>query len=275
MSNCLRCIWSAICYNVSSLTSAFCIHPQVELENWVNSIHSACAAAFARHRGKTGTLHLLQEEIFRLEKAIESVSKYKYVAIRCGIYHLYTHIHIHKGRKTNIHFPTYTFNVGLRACKSIRCGFSVHRAPPGECQDEIQGAQAWIAVAFRISHFAFCVLHFDDADSAAALLAQEIVAARELSQFCQVAAMQNEWAHTAIRIQRHTVMSKRITLRFVAVRPTKPHWMAYATNNPSIGIAYERIIKHGICANSKWDLNYYESHCTECNTPLNGRWKAN
>lgn len=48
---------------------------QVELENWVNSIHSACAAAFARHRGKTGTLHLLQEEIFRLEKAIESVSR--------------------------------------------------------------------------------------------------------------------------------------------------------------------------------------------------------
>jgi hypothetical protein len=47
----------------------------VELENWVNSIHSACAAAFARHRGKTGTLHLLQEEIFRLDKAIESVRK--------------------------------------------------------------------------------------------------------------------------------------------------------------------------------------------------------
>ncbi|KAJ8887518.1 hypothetical protein PR048_013734 [Dryococelus australis] len=55
----------------------FCVFQapcQVELENWVNSIHSACAAAFARHRGKTGTLHLLQEEIFRLEKAIESVS---------------------------------------------------------------------------------------------------------------------------------------------------------------------------------------------------------
>ena len=47
---------------------------QVELENWVNSIHSACAAAFARHRGKTGTLHLLQEDIYRLEKNIESVS---------------------------------------------------------------------------------------------------------------------------------------------------------------------------------------------------------
>uniref|UniRef100_A0A182QZ20 Still life n=1 Tax=Anopheles farauti TaxID=69004 RepID=A0A182QZ20_9DIPT len=53
---------------------------QVELENWVNSIHSACAAAFARHRGKTGTLHLLQEEIFRLEKAIESDHKLKHMA---------------------------------------------------------------------------------------------------------------------------------------------------------------------------------------------------
>lgn len=51
----------------------FYVYSQVELENWVNSIHSACAAAFARHRGKTGTLHLLQEEIFRLDKAIESV----------------------------------------------------------------------------------------------------------------------------------------------------------------------------------------------------------
>uniref|UniRef100_A0A8D8VG35 T-lymphoma invasion and metastasis-inducing protein 1 n=2 Tax=Cacopsylla melanoneura TaxID=428564 RepID=A0A8D8VG35_9HEMI len=53
---------------------------QVELENWVNSIHSACAAAFARHRGKTGTLHLLQEEIFRLEKAIDSDNKLKHMA---------------------------------------------------------------------------------------------------------------------------------------------------------------------------------------------------
>ncbi|KAL0126687.1 hypothetical protein PUN28_005216 [Cardiocondyla obscurior] len=53
---------------------------QVELENWVNSIHSACAAAFARHRGKTGTLHLLQEEIFRLEKSIESDHKMKHMA---------------------------------------------------------------------------------------------------------------------------------------------------------------------------------------------------
>merc|ERR1719336_1043083 len=53
---------------------------QVELDNWVNSIHSACAAAFARHRGKTGTLHLLQEEIYRLEKGIESDQKLKHMA---------------------------------------------------------------------------------------------------------------------------------------------------------------------------------------------------
>ncbi|XP_035224878.1 protein still life, isoform SIF type 1-like isoform X3 [Stegodyphus dumicola] len=52
----------------------------VELENWINSIHCACAAAFARHRGKTGTLHLLQEEIFRLEKEIESDFKMKHMA---------------------------------------------------------------------------------------------------------------------------------------------------------------------------------------------------
>lgn len=59
----------------NTIQYAFSSNPifQVELENWVNSIHSACAAAFARHRGKTGTLHLLQEEIFRLDKAIETV----------------------------------------------------------------------------------------------------------------------------------------------------------------------------------------------------------
>ncbi|KAG8196075.1 hypothetical protein JTE90_007815 [Oedothorax gibbosus] len=51
-----------------------------ELENWVNSIHCACAAAFARHRGKTGTLHLLQEEIFKLEKEIDSDYKMKHMA---------------------------------------------------------------------------------------------------------------------------------------------------------------------------------------------------
>lgn len=51
---------------------------QVELENWVNSIHSACGAAFARHRGKIGTLHLLQEEIYRIEKQVEAVCTFKF-----------------------------------------------------------------------------------------------------------------------------------------------------------------------------------------------------
>ncbi|XP_065201783.1 protein still life, isoform SIF type 1 isoform X2 [Planococcus citri] len=53
---------------------------QVELENWINSIHSACAAAFARHRGKTGTFHLLSEEVFKVEKALESDHKMKHMA---------------------------------------------------------------------------------------------------------------------------------------------------------------------------------------------------
>lgn len=39
----------------------------------MNSIHSACGAAFARHRGKIGTLHLLQEEIYRIEKQVDAV----------------------------------------------------------------------------------------------------------------------------------------------------------------------------------------------------------
>ena len=56
---------------------------QIELEEWINSIHSACAAAFARHRGKTGTLHLLQEEIYRLEKGIESVSTLLSIDFNC------------------------------------------------------------------------------------------------------------------------------------------------------------------------------------------------
>ncbi|XP_008182231.1 protein still life, isoform SIF type 1 isoform X4 [Acyrthosiphon pisum] len=53
---------------------------QVELENWVNSIHSACGAAFARHRGKIGTLHLLQEEIYRIEKQVDADQKLKHMA---------------------------------------------------------------------------------------------------------------------------------------------------------------------------------------------------
>ncbi|CAH1980024.1 unnamed protein product [Acanthoscelides obtectus] len=55
-------------------------HSRTSQEGLHILIHSACAAAFARHRGKTGTLHLLQEEIFRLEKAIETDYKLKHMA---------------------------------------------------------------------------------------------------------------------------------------------------------------------------------------------------
>ena len=64
-------------YFIHFVSRPLCQAPcQAELETWVNSIHSACAAAFARHRGKTGTLHLLQEEILRLERSIESVTEF-------------------------------------------------------------------------------------------------------------------------------------------------------------------------------------------------------
>ncbi|XP_015789584.1 protein still life, isoform SIF type 1-like isoform X2 [Tetranychus urticae] len=53
---------------------------QMELDNWIGAIHNACGSAFARHRGKTGTLHLLQEETHRIERAIESEGKLKHMA---------------------------------------------------------------------------------------------------------------------------------------------------------------------------------------------------
>lgn len=53
---------------------------QVELENWISAIHNACGAAFARHRGKTGALHLLQDEIQRMERQIEVDAKLKHMA---------------------------------------------------------------------------------------------------------------------------------------------------------------------------------------------------
>lgn len=53
---------------------------QVELENWISAIHNACGAAFARHRGKTGALHLLQDEIQRMDRQIEVDAKLKHMA---------------------------------------------------------------------------------------------------------------------------------------------------------------------------------------------------
>ncbi|XP_074593013.1 guanine nucleotide exchange factor still life [Brevipalpus obovatus] len=55
---------------------------QEELELWISAIHNACGSAFARHRGKTGTLHLLQEDIHRISQQIESESKSRHLAER-------------------------------------------------------------------------------------------------------------------------------------------------------------------------------------------------
>lgn len=53
---------------------------QLELDNWIGAIHNACGAAFARHRGKNGALHLLQDEVSRMERQIEVDAKLKHMA---------------------------------------------------------------------------------------------------------------------------------------------------------------------------------------------------
>lgn len=63
---------------------------QEELELWVSAIHNACGSAFARHRGKTGTIHLLQEELHRISKQIESDAKLRHLAERELIDHIVT-----------------------------------------------------------------------------------------------------------------------------------------------------------------------------------------
>lgn len=50
---------------------------QTELENWITAIHSACAAAVARHHHKEDTLQLLKSEIKKLEQKIDMDEKMK------------------------------------------------------------------------------------------------------------------------------------------------------------------------------------------------------
>lgn len=50
---------------------------QTELENWITAIHSACAAAVARHHHKEDTLRLLRSEIKKLEQKIDMDEKMK------------------------------------------------------------------------------------------------------------------------------------------------------------------------------------------------------
>ena len=47
----------------------------MELENWMNGLHSACAPSFARQHGKENTLKLLRSEIQKLENSIDLVSR--------------------------------------------------------------------------------------------------------------------------------------------------------------------------------------------------------
>lgn len=46
----------------------------MEMENWIYSIHLACAASFARHLGRDSTVKLLSSEIHKLENSIDLVS---------------------------------------------------------------------------------------------------------------------------------------------------------------------------------------------------------
>ncbi|XP_036357057.1 protein still life, isoform SIF type 1 isoform X5 [Octopus sinensis] len=72
--------------NIFSLSTAFGdaylfqAPSQIELENWIRAIHSACASLFARQHGKDNTLKLLKSEIQRLETNIDMDVKMKKMA---------------------------------------------------------------------------------------------------------------------------------------------------------------------------------------------------
>ncbi|XP_041463268.1 T-lymphoma invasion and metastasis-inducing protein 2-like isoform X2 [Lytechinus variegatus] len=53
---------------------------QIELENWVTAIHSACSSAFARQHGKDDTLRLLKSQNQKLEDQIDQENKTKKMA---------------------------------------------------------------------------------------------------------------------------------------------------------------------------------------------------
>ncbi|XP_071502543.1 protein still life, isoforms C/SIF type 2-like [Diadema antillarum] len=53
---------------------------QIELENWVTAIHSACSSAFARQHGKDDTLRLLRTQTHKLEGQIDQENKTKKMA---------------------------------------------------------------------------------------------------------------------------------------------------------------------------------------------------
>ncbi|XP_050393235.1 protein still life, isoform SIF type 1 isoform X3 [Patella vulgata] len=53
---------------------------QIDLENWIRSIHSACASSFARQHGKDNTLKLLKSELNRLDSNVDTDVKMKKMA---------------------------------------------------------------------------------------------------------------------------------------------------------------------------------------------------
>ncbi len=62
---------------------------QIELENWINAIHSACASSFARQHGKENTLKLLRSEIQKLENSIDIVSIKSICVCVCFVFFKY------------------------------------------------------------------------------------------------------------------------------------------------------------------------------------------
>ena len=66
------------CYAMTVITShSLRCHQatsQIEQENWINALHSACASSFARQHGKENTIKLLRSEIHKLENSIDIVS---------------------------------------------------------------------------------------------------------------------------------------------------------------------------------------------------------
>ncbi|XP_078617523.1 uncharacterized protein LOC144885476 [Branchiostoma floridae x Branchiostoma japonicum] len=55
----------------------FQAYTQIEMENWITAIHSACSSAIARQHGKDDTLKLLRAEAQKLEEKVDADTKMK------------------------------------------------------------------------------------------------------------------------------------------------------------------------------------------------------
>ncbi|CAL1547658.1 unnamed protein product [Lymnaea stagnalis] len=72
--------------NIFSLSTAcgdaylFQASSQIDLENWIRAIHSACASSYARQHGKDNTLKLLCSELTKLDSSIDMDVKMRKMA---------------------------------------------------------------------------------------------------------------------------------------------------------------------------------------------------